>query len=212
MGVVVAETPRTPGHEPPSQTAHPHGWIPAAWTRQSKRWRASLNDVPTPRWPSEPRTTLPTMALPIGVLIPATPCTPACTCTCTRACTSERPPRSFPVIVRPLVPIRPSPPASPELADSAGFVNEKPPVSSCDIGGRQSGRGGSNSRHSAWEADVLPLNYAREPRCFGAGRAGNRTAPTADDSIHLPTRTGDLARGLLNRPPGLPRNKGQIGN
>lgn len=44
-----------------------------------------------------------------------------------------------------------SPPASPELAESAEFVNEKPPVSSCDIGGRQSGRGGSNSRHSAWE-------------------------------------------------------------
>jgi hypothetical protein len=147
MGVVVVETPRTPGHEPPSQTAHPHGWIPAAWTRQSKRWRASLNDVPTPRWPSEPRTTLPTMALPIGVLIPATPCTPACT----RACTSERPLRSFPVIVGLFAPIRPPPPALPELAESSGFVNEKPPVSSCDIGGRQSGRGGSNSRHSAWE-------------------------------------------------------------
>jgi hypothetical protein len=90
----------------------------------------------------------------IGVAAP-------CTTACTRACTSERPPRSFPVIVRLLAPIRPSPPASEELAESSGFVNEKPPVSSCDIGGRQSGRGGSNSRHSAWEADVLPLNYAR---------------------------------------------------
>jgi hypothetical protein len=30
-----------------------------------------------------------------------------------------------------------------------------------DIGGSQSGRPGSNRRHSAWEADVLPLNYAR---------------------------------------------------
>src|ERR1043165_2078665 len=26
---------------------------------------------------------------------------------------------------------------------------------------RWSGRSGSNRRHSAWEADVLPLNYAR---------------------------------------------------
>ncbi len=93
----------------------------------------------------------------IGGLIPVTPCTTACT----RACTGERPPRSFPVIVGRLAPVPPLPLASTELAESAGFVNEKPPVSSCDIGGRQSGRGGSNSRHSAWEADVLPLNYAR---------------------------------------------------
>jgi hypothetical protein len=46
---------------------------------------------------------------PIGSLIPATPCTTACTC----ACTSERPPRSFPVIARPSAPIRPLPPTSP---------------------------------------------------------------------------------------------------
>ena len=52
----------------------------------------------------------------IGVLSPVTPCTT----TCTRACTSERPPRSFPGIVRPSAPIRPPPPASPELAESAG--------------------------------------------------------------------------------------------
>lgn len=95
---------------------------------------------------------------PIGSLIPATPCTT----TCTRACTSERPPRSIPAIVRPSAPIWPPPPASPELAESAGFVKEKPPVSSCDIGGRQSGRGGSNSRHSAWEAECTPDNPRRK--------------------------------------------------
>jgi len=88
-----------------------------------------------------------------GSLFLATACTTACTCACTCACTSERPPGSFPVIVRLLVPIRQPPLSSRALADSAGFVNEKPPVSSCDIGGRQSGRGGSNSRHSAWEAE-----------------------------------------------------------
>ena len=29
---------------------------------------------------------------------------------------------------------------------------------------RKSGRTDSNRRHSAWEADVLPLNYARTQR------------------------------------------------
>jgi hypothetical protein len=111
-----------------------------------------------------PRRIITTRRPPIGSLIPATPCTT----TCTLACTSERPPRSFPVIVRVLVPIPPPSPASPELAESAGFVNEKPPVSSCDIGGRQSGRPGSNRRHSAWERDLansanVPENKRKTP-------------------------------------------------
>src|SRR5690606_5007686 len=37
--------------------------------------------------------------------------------------------------------------------------------------GRWSGRWESNPRHSAWEADVLPLNYARSAPARGGGAA-----------------------------------------
>src|SRR5438132_289640 len=42
-----------------------------------------------------------------------------------------------------------------------------------------SGRSGSNRRHSAWEADVLPLNYARSVRdnSEGGGRRKRETCP-----------------------------------
>lgn len=43
-------------------------------------------------------------------------------------------------------------------------------------GGCWSGRWESNPRHSAWEADVLPLNYARSPPSIGgACRVGQAT-------------------------------------
>ncbi len=113
--------------------------------RHGQRSRLPRSPSSPPRTRTRrPRRVITTRRPPIGSLVPAT--------RCTLACTRERRPRSLPVIVRRLAPIRPSPPASEDLAESAGFVNEKPPVSSCDIGGRQSGRGGSNSRHSAWEA------------------------------------------------------------
>ncbi len=53
-----------------------------------------------------------------------------------------------------------------------------------------SGRSGSNRRHSAWEADVLPLNYARAARrrCDAARRG--------EDHI----RDGCVVHGLDSRP------------
>jgi hypothetical protein len=56
---------------------------------------------------------------------------------------SERPLRSLPVIVRPLAPIRPSPPALEELADSAG--------ARLKVGQR-----GWNFPHSAWCTGGIP--------------------------------------------------------
>ena len=143
----------------------------------------------------------------IGSLFPATPCTPACT----RACTSERPPRSFPVIVRPSAPIPPLPPASPNLAESAEFVNEKPPVSSCDIGGRQSGRGGSNSRHSAWEAIDRSVS-ALFPSGIGAVlnrflvrvRIGYAPTPTEYDSGYHKFATRFHKMSMIHKPTAPP--------
>src|SRR5690606_15308900 len=43
----------------------------------------------------------------------------------------------------------------------------------CRVHESWSGRSGSNRRHSAWEADVLPLNYAR------AGMACSTCRPPA---------------------------------
>jgi hypothetical protein len=48
-------------------------------------------------------------------------------------------------------------------------------------GGSWSGRPGSNRRHSAWEADVLPLNYSRE----GQGHANRLTPQPLRHSTNL---------------------------
>ena len=40
-------------------------------------------------------------------------------------------------------------------------LKRKPPKPNGDGGSGWSGRTGSNRRRSAWEADILPLNYAR---------------------------------------------------
>jgi hypothetical protein len=45
-----------------------------------------------------------------------------------------------------------------------------------------SGRSGSNRRHSAWEADVLPLNYARRHGRHGSSRRNRRSA--CDPCVH----------------------------
>ena len=50
---------------------------------------------------------------------------------------------------------------------------------------------------SAWEADVLPLNYTRERRPDYLGAAGARQVPGA--SPHLPDVNG-LFSGLLEEP------------
>ena len=58
---------------------------------------------------------------------------------------------------------------------------------------RWSGRSGSNRRHSAWEADVLPLNYARisndlerpDQGSLGAAQASERKSITA---VHMPSQ------------------------
>ena len=78
---------------------------------------------------------------------------------CTTKRSRERPPRMPPVLARRLAQKHALEPASAQPAQPArprrSCVNEKPPVSTCagggDIGGRQSGRPGSNRRHSAWE-------------------------------------------------------------
>jgi hypothetical protein len=74
-----------------------------------------------------------------------------------------------------------------------------------------SGRRESNPRHSAWEADVLPLNYTREPcvagsnlipvpapLCNAGGNAGS-LVPTPDRTIHAPFEAVQLTQGMSSR-------------
>ena len=116
--------------------------------RHGQRSRLPRSPSSAPRTRTRrPRRVITTRRPPIGSLVPAT--------RCTLACTRERRPRSLPVIVRRLAPIRPSPPASEDLAESAGFVNEKPPVSSPqggDIGGPD------RSRKRARGIEPLPFS------------------------------------------------------
>src|SRR5260370_41325993 len=89
---------------------------------------------------------------------------------------------------------------SPKLAtvgNLAGYGLACQPKLQSSVG--WSGRWESNPRHSAWEADVLPLNYARaiaqnsEARCRAA-RA--RTARVA--LIYNAARIDQLHKGLVN--------------
>jgi hypothetical protein len=55
-----------------------------------------------------------------------------------------------------------------------GTRTHAPADSRSDCGGEWSGRWESNPRHSAWEADVLPLNYARAPYSYPAFRRSGK--------------------------------------
>ena len=57
----------------------------------------------------------------------------------------------------------------------------------CIVVGSWSGRWGSNPRHSAWEADVLPLNYARPPAdCQRSQTCATRNDPAKPAIVHAP--------------------------
>src|SRR3954469_11706168 len=67
-----------------------------------------------------------------------------------------------------------------------------------------SGRSGSNRRHSAWEADVLPLNYARASHRIanGSGTEQLVTAtllPSDDTASRNVTRAGPLPQSIRAR-------------
>src|SRR2546426_704563 len=81
---------------------------------------------------------------------------------------------------------------------------------------RKSGRPGSNRRRPAWEAGILPLNYAREPRDRSAvaarwqQRAAAAIAPDGSLTAWGPAPTirrghGDVAGRLEHDADGHPR-------
>lgn len=79
-----------------------------------------------------------------------------------------------------------------------------------------SGRWESNPRHSAWEADVLPLNYARAPAWFSGGvRACPRLPRQIGASLNGRSRTRCWRRvssarvGARLRPEALQARSGQ---
>jgi hypothetical protein len=101
------------------------------------------------------------------------------------------PPRDDAVAVQLGVPVTKAPRGLAPPSHAPCPAHQKKTPTGWSASSVRSGRPGSNRRRPAWEADILPLNYARQwletpgPRASGnviRGRMANKTAPAGSTS------------------------------